>query len=120
MLSLISSVVYMPLRPCHCCHNALLSHISSHGDFPTSNMASSILIEFCEKFSDTKLKSASIRLLPHLEDYHIKRNRKAGTWFSGKRTSPDPTMNVYGTGQSLILFDSFPLQHSEMVRSESL
>lgn len=120
MLSLISSVVYKPIHLHHSCHNALPNHISRHGDFPTSNMASSILIELCEKFSDSKLKTASTRLLPHLEEYHIKRNCKAGTWFSGKKTSPDPTTNAYGTGQSLILSDPFPLQHSEIVRLESL
>lgn len=51
--------VQVLLQPCHSCHSALPSHSSSHGDSTTSHAACSILIEFCEKFSDTKLKSAS-------------------------------------------------------------
>lgn len=98
MLSLLSSRVHVPLQPGHRCHSALPSHISSHGDFTTSSSACSILIEFCEKFSNTKLKSASWRLLPHL-DYHMKRSRvcNAGTWFSEKRTRHDSTANEYDT-----------------------
>lgn len=48
-----------------------------HWGFTTSNAASSIFTELREKFSDTKLKSASTRLLSHLDGYPIKRSRCA-------------------------------------------
>lgn len=78
--------------------------------FHDLNTVSSILMKLCEKFSDTKLKSASTRFSSYLDGYSIKSSRvcKAGTWFSGKRTSPDSTTNVtcdtVWTLLSLILF----------------
>lgn len=91
MLRLMSSMVHVPLQPRHSCHSALPSHSCSH-EVSLPLKQPPILIEFCGKFSDTKLKSASIRLLSHLEGYHIKRNECARLIPGSVERKPSPVL----------------------------
>lgn len=70
-------MVPVPFQPCP---SVLPSPIASPGDFTTSKAASNILIEFSEKFSDTKLKSCFQKIIITPRRYPIKRSRYLIQW----------------------------------------